>query len=239
MFLNASTHKFNVLSRSHYYVHCVSVCSQFTCFCWHEWNTLFLHININFWDKGTKNIQYVCTWNKKKKLQLCSLKLNRLKERPSLLRAWLLSLDKQWLKIHFIWVRLYQMLKVWVEANERWHSWLMADSLHLVHVRVLVWFFLILSVFGSLISSCSSIQPSLCALHPCIYFCGTSLKHGITTDYLIPLALTHTLCVVLDRHQQTCMFASGMHESQVFVWTYFIQPQMRVDLWVGTHADYM
>lgn len=106
------------------------------------------------------------------------------------------------------------MLKVWVEANERWHSWLTADSLHLVHVRVPV---LILSVFWSLISSCSSIQRSLCPLRRCIYFCGTSLKNGLTTDYLIPLALTHTLCVALDRHQQTCMFASGMHEFQVFV----------------------
>lgn len=128
------------------------MCLQFRYFCWHEWNTLFLHIN--FWDKGTQNIQYK----------------TEIKKEPRLVSD-VKSLGWSWWKMAFL-------------AD----GWLASSGSCACPCLILP------PVFWSLISSCSSIQRSLCPRHRCIYFCGTSLKHGITTDYLIPLALTHSVC---------------------------------------------
>lgn len=71
----------------------------------------------------------------------------------------------------------------------------MADEHHLVQPRVPVWIHLFLSVFSpclrspplQLLQLCEICPPTnIKPLHQCIYFCGTSVMRGITTDYLIP-----------------------------------------------------
>lgn len=129
------------------------------------------------------------------------------------------SLGKQWLKINFIWVRLYQTLKVWVVKLMKAGilGWRLTSVISFILVFLSVssssWVFFLVPLLQLLqlyvICPQTNIMPP-CPLHQCTYFRGTSRMHSITTDYLIPPALALLawcvrVCVRGQTHKDVCL----------------------------------
>lgn len=107
--------------------------------------------------------------------------------KPSSLSSMLghFSLDKQTAENVF---SASQTLKVWVQVNERRHSWLKFDSLHVVTSSCSCLILLLECFCVHLLRppQQADIIPHSALSISVVYFCGTSLMRSIASDYLIP-----------------------------------------------------
>lgn len=91
-------------------------------------------------------------------------------------------------------------------------GWLASSRLSSCSCLILLLLECFLVPFLQLLFMCSDLRQTSCRslFHQRIYFCGTSLMRGITTDYLIPLAVALLVqWVFLYKYIKAWTFASA------------------------------